>query len=378
MIENYNIPVYDFTKKSAPQRQEAEVTTFVDGKTLLNMRIDSIPTLFEGLIPQVGSWALVGASDTAKSMILRQMAMCTVSGQTFVKWACNSIYNRAIVVCSEDDENAISFLLRRQNKSLGLTEEQAGNISFLFDTFDFIEKVEAELQRAPADLIIIDAFGDLFDGKDLNQNNQVRQFLNKFTLLANKYKCSIGFLHHTGKRTEDLSPSKNNAIGSQGFEAKMRLVIEVRLDAKETDLRHLCLVKGNYLPQDEKTSSHVVRMDENFVFSDSGDRVPFNELTAGRGGQPAKNAKIEPAKVDDQLHKVFIERTFKNGKQFGKTDLNRKVLDYFNVSDKTGRRFVDYYEDQQWIVNVSKSPNRCMYRSNIDYSDDKQLNNDNS
>lgn len=372
MSQQDSIPVYDFTKKPAPQQQEAEVTTFVDGKTLLNMRIDSIPTLFEGLIPQVGSWALVGASDTAKSMILRQMAMCTVSGQTFVKWACNAVYKRAIVVCSEDDENAISFLLRRQNKSLGLTEEQAGNISFLFDTFDFIEKVEAELQRAPADLIIFDAFGDLYDGRDLNQNNQVRQFLNKFTLLANKYKCSIGFLHHTGKRTEDLTPSKNNAIGSQGFEAKMRLVIEVRTDSTETDLRHLCIVKGNYLPADEKTSSHVVRMDDNFVFTDTGDRVPFDELTAGRG-QPAKNAKIEPAKVDDQLHKVFIEHAFKNGKQYGKNELNRKVLGYFNVADKVGRRFVDYYEQQNWIVDISENPNRCTYRTNIDYSGDVKL-----
>lgn len=377
MNEQEFIPVYDFTQ-SAPQQPEPDLTTFVDGKTLLNMHIDHIPELYERLIPQVGSWAAVGASDTAKSMMLRQMAMCVVSNQPFLGRKCNAVYNRAVVVCSEDDENAISFLLRRQNKTLGLTEEQAGNISFLFDTFDFIEKVEAELKRAPADLVIIDAFGDLFDGKDLNQNNQVRQFLNKFTLLANKYKCSIGFLHHTGKRTEDLSPSKNNAIGSQGFEAKMRLVMELRLDAKEPDLRHLCIVKGNYLPREEKTASYVIRMDDNFTFSDTGDRVPFEELTAGRGGQPAKNAKIEPTKVDDILHKKFIERTFKKGKQYGKNELNRKVLNYFNVSDRTGRRFVDYYEEQKWIVDISKSSSRCTYRSNIDYSGITEVNNDDS
>ena len=149
----------------------------------------------------------------------------------------------------------------------------------------------------------------------------------------------------------------------------MRLVIEVRLDSKETDLRHLCIVKGNYLPQDEKMSSHVVKMDDNFVFTDTGDRVPFEELTAGRGGLSAKNAKIEPAKVDDKLHKVFIEHTFKKGKQYGKNELNRKVLEYFNVSDKTGRRFVDYYQQENWIVDVSKNPARCVFKSNIDYSE---------
>lgn len=222
---------------------------FVTGQALLNLGIDNIPTLFEGFIPKVGVWALVGASDTCKSMLLRQLAMCNVSNTPFINKACNSTYNRSIIVCSEDDEFAISFLLRKQNKSIGLTDEQASQTTFLFDTEDFIPKLDAEMAVNPADLIIIDAFGDLFDGRDLNQNNQVRSFLNKFTIMANRYKCSIGFLHHTGKRTEDLAPSKNNAIGSQGFEAKMRLVIEIRLDRTDNDLRHLCIVKGNYLPQ---------------------------------------------------------------------------------------------------------------------------------
>lgn len=334
---------------------------FITGEALLNLGIDEIPTLFEGLIPQVGVWALVGAFDTCKSMLLRQMAMSNASGKALLGKACNSLLNRSIVVCSEDDEFAISFLLRKQNKSMELTSEQAQRMTFLFDTDDFIQKLDAEMIANPANLIIIDAFGDLFDGKDLNQNNQVRSFLNKFTVMANKYKCSIGFLHHTGKRTEDLAPSKNNAIGSQGFEAKMRLVIELRLDRTDSDLRHLCIVKGNYLPQSEKKASHVIRMDENFIFSATGDRVAFEDLALNPTGEPSKNKRIEAIELTNEAHLNFIKNAFKLGRTLSKRDITEKVAHQFKISDKPARRFIEYYEEMLWIKNVSKNPKVFSY-----------------
>jgi len=353
-----------------PPLEAAQEKQFVTGEYLLNLGIDVIPTLFEGLIPKVGVWALVGASDTCKSMLLRQMAMCNVGNMPFLDKPCNSERNRSIVVCSEDDEFAISFLLRKQNKTLNLTDDQASKIKFLFDTEDFIQKLDAEMAANPGDLIVIDAFGDLFDGKDLNQNNQVRSFLNKFTIMANRYKCSIGFLHHTGKRTEELAPSKNNAIGSQGFEAKMRLVIDLRLDRTEIDLRHLCIVKGNYLSQEEKIASHVIRMDENFIFSATGNRVPFEELALNSTGEPSKNKKIEAIELPNEAHFKFIEHAFKLGRQLSKRDISEKVAHYFKISDKPARRFIEYYEEMLWIKNVSKNPKVFSYEK-MKYEDAK-------
>lgn len=337
--------------------------SFINGLELLNMQTEFIPMLFGDLIPQVGVWALVGASDTSKSMILRQMAMSVVGGLPFLDMKCNAIHKRAIVVCTEDDDFTISFLFRKQNKSIGLTPENCANIQFLFDTDNFIDKIEAELSEKPADLVIIDAFGDVFDGKDLNQNNQVRTFLNKFTQLTNKYKCSIGFLHHTGKRTESLAPSKNNAIGSQGFEAKMRLLIELRLDVNSPDLRHFCVVKGNYLPQDQKNSSIVIRMDENLTFSNTGERVEYGNLIEGATGRAEK---VDPSQIDEAQHLRCIRTLFVNEKkQFSQNELVRKLEHYWTRSDKIARRFVDYYETQKWIVDVSDNPKRRSYKMNI-------------
>ena len=358
--KNFSLPqipcseISDITPESEPK--------FISGGDLLNMQTESIPMLIEDLIPLVAVWAIVGASDTGKSMILRQLAMCIAGNMPFLNFTIRAKYKRVIVVCSEDDEFAISYLLRRQNKTIGLTPEQANNILFMFETDNLAEKLDYLLSTWPADAVIIDAFGDVFNGKDLNQNSQVRSFLNQFTQLANKYKCSIGFLHHTGKRTEDGTPSKNNAIGSQGFEAKMRLVIEMRNDKNTDDLRHLCIVKGNYLPQEQKSSSIVLKMDENLVFENTGERVKYSDMNEGAMGKPMKK---EPSAIDETAHFNCIRTLLFEGKLYSQNELGLKLQHFWTIGDKVARRFVDYYATQMWIVDVSKRADRRSFKSNL-------------
>ena len=82
----------------------------------------------------------------------------------------------------------------------------------------------------------------------MNATNEIRSYLEDYSNLAKKYKCLVIFLHHTGKNTENKPPSKNNLLGIQGFEAKMRVVIELRKDRHEPKLRHLCNLNTNSFP----------------------------------------------------------------------------------------------------------------------------------
>jgi RecA-family ATPase len=246
---------------------------------LLNRKVEEIPCLLEPIIPKVGVCAIAGSSDTGKSSFLRQFAIYTVLGiEQFVGFKLNSIHRRAIYVSTEDDDNAISFLLNKANLTLNRTPDQYQGLQFIFETENLLEKLHSILESQKVDVIIIDCFTDLY-GKSMNDTNQVRTFLNDYSQLAQLHKCVIIFLHHTGKRTDELAPSKHNLLGSQGFEAKMRLVIELKTDPFEADKRHLCIVKGNYLAKDYKTESFVLRFDENLLFTHSGERKPFGELT---------------------------------------------------------------------------------------------------
>ncbi len=149
---------------------------------------------------------------------------------------------------------------------------------YIFETENLIGRIESELNQKPADLVVIDAFADVFTGQ-LYETNRVRAFLNDFSQLSQKYGCLVLFLHHTNKRSDNLEPSKHNALGSQGFEAKMRLMIELKSDNQSINKKHFCIVKGNYLSHQYKTHSFEVQFTDNLTFNNLETRTHYELLT---------------------------------------------------------------------------------------------------
>ena len=114
------------------------------------------------------------------------------------------------------------------------------------------------------DLIIVDSYADIFEG-NMNQSNEVRNFLNQFNNMANEYGTKIIFLHHTNKSVVG-KPNKKFISGSHGFEAKMRSVLYLTKDANDDNLRNLSVVKGNYLSSKEKSECYVLEFNEQLSF----------------------------------------------------------------------------------------------------------------
>jgi archaellum biogenesis ATPase FlaH len=268
---------------------QARPKTLYTALELLEMQVDSIPYLVEGLFPQVGVTALVGSSDVGKSTILRQLALCVVGYESdFIGYPIKAKHRAAIYVSTEDDETAIAYLLRQQVGNHPSASANSIGLRYEFDSLNVVEKVDALLSEQPADLVIIDCFADLY-GEDMNQANRVRTYLNRYTEIAKRHKCLILFLHHTGKGKENEPPSKNNAVGSHGFEAKMRLVIELRKDPTDLTKKHFCIVKGNYLPDSAKGASIVLRQDRPFWFEPTGESVEFERLVRPAKGNDSQD-----------------------------------------------------------------------------------------
>jgi RecA-family ATPase len=269
---------------------EEEIT----GEMLLREEAKPMECLLEPIIPKVGVATVAGSSDTGKSMFLRQFAIKTAAGEKeFLGFRINSTHQSCIFAATEDLRSATTSLLHKQAK--GYRPEQLRNLRFMFDWENLIEELDKRLSKKPADLVIVDCFSDSFGG-DLKDTQKIRTFLNPFQKLAETHQCMIVFLHHTGKRTENLEPSKNNLLSGQGLEAKMRLVFELRADPSRPDIRHLCIVKGNYLPSRYKKESFELRYDEDtFSFTNTGNRMPF-ELLSKNPNEDSSKAKYEQAK----------------------------------------------------------------------------------
>jgi len=286
-INEVSIPQNEKESSATPSLQESinsiqepsNALVSMSGKELLQMQAQSIDMLVDGLIQRVGLVSLIGSSDTGKSSLLRQLACCVVGGGDFLGLKTLPVHHRAIYVSSEDESGSLSVLLKKQNSDLKVPLEQMEGLQFVFDTYKLLETLEQAVLAEPCDLIIIDAFADIFSASNnLYNTAEVRSFLQDYALMAQRHKLAILFLHHTAKRSDSLQPSKHNALGSQGFEAKMRLVLELKVLAEDASERYLCIDKGNYIPYEQKQKAMLLHFTDNLTFHDTGKRVPITAI----------------------------------------------------------------------------------------------------
>lgn len=318
------------------------------GAELYQMSVTKLPTLIEPIIPKQGLWAIAGSSDTGKSMLFRQLAISIATRGTFLDFPINAKYDKVIFIATEDDKESTAYLIQKQ----GLNIEGLENIRFYFECDQIPEYLDDQLTLEPADLVIIDAFSDVF-GQNLNDTALIRNTLNRYRHISIKHDCSIGFLHHTGKRTQKQAPSKDHLLSGQGFEAKMRLVFELRNDLMDSNFRHLCIVKGNYLGKEFKENSYKLSYNpETFLHSDTGERIPFDQLAEQtENGKDVKRKLLKPEEVDKETHLKVLKEVFtkKLKPKLGElnTRLSNKYAHYF--STEFGERRTKIYRD--YLIN---------------------------
>lgn len=248
-----------------------------DAFELYNLEIDDVPKLLDPFFQKVGLASLVGTSDSGKSTFLRQLSLSIVlKNETFIGCKLNCKSNKVIYVSTEDDSNSVSAAIRKQIQFLKGQDENLDfsllkNLKFIFDTENLLDILALSLEEEPCDLIVIDAFTDVFT-KEINANTQVRQFLHEYDEIAKKHNCLIVFLHHIGKNTQKHTPSKDSIIGSQAFEAKMRSVIELRPNVHKENCKDLWVLKANFLDSSFKKKSYVLEMNEDLIFKETGER----------------------------------------------------------------------------------------------------------
>lgn len=321
----------------------AEIKTFDNAKysglKLFKFDHEELPKLIEPIFPKVGIVSLVGSSDTGKSTFLRQLALSVALGfGDFIGYTISASNRNVIYISTEDDPASTSISLKKQIKGLyggnQVSESSLNHLKFIFD-FNLNEDndenlfniLENDLAETKVDLIIVDAFTDIFSG-DINSSTKVREFLNYFSNLAKDNNCLILFLHHTGKRTDKYTASKDNVLGSQAFEAKMRVLIELKQYPNEDSKRTLTITKGNYISSQIKKQSKVLRFDEDkLLFFNEGQILTSSIATLGK----TYSKKEEVLPIIKKLHSEKksvreIESTLKSkGHSIGKSTVSNYI-----------------------------------------------------
>ena len=283
---------------------------------LYNKKVTVLPKLVDPILQSVGLASLVGESDSGKSTILRQLCIdIALKKDSFLGFKLNAKHNKVLYVSTEDNPDSVSFSIKKQIEILypGIDKnslEFLNNLDFVFDPSNLLEYLKNKLEENPVDLIVIDAFTDVFT-KELNSNTQVRNFLNSYDKIAKEHNCLIIFLHHINKRTENKEASKNNVIGSQGFEAKMRVVLQLKKRGSSSSIRDLWILKSNFLNNSHKKNSYVLNFSSGFTFTNTLQKGSKNHSSKTNDNELLKEIiKLREQKVP--LRK--IEEKFKGTK----------------------------------------------------------------
>lgn len=281
---------------------------------LFEFDYDEIPKLIDPIFPKTGLASLVGSSDTGKSTLLRQLALSIVLGlDEFIGYKLNADHKNVIFISTEDDPASTSVSIKKPVNVLleqyDRLKSDLGNLRFIFDVDlspsdpkNLFNRLNEFLLKNETDLIVVDAFTDIFSG-DINSSTKVREFLNQFSKIAKTYHCLILFLHHTGKRTDKYTANKDNVLGSQAFEAKMRVLIELKQYPNDENKRTFTITKGNYISSKIKRYSKVLLFDENnLLFHDTGETILSNSISSLAKTNPKKS------EIQIEIEKMYSKK----------------------------------------------------------------------
>ena len=315
---------------------------------VLALNLKEIPMLCSPILQKVGVASLCGSSDGGKSFLCLCLAIAICCDEDeIIGLKIQKEHGSVIVVCTEDTAADICV---RLSALLGDKKLNEGKLRFIFDTENLPKRLKSELKRQPADLIIMDTFGDMFPG-NLNDSIGIRKFFRPYKKIAEDNKCLLLFCHHIGKGKENNnSPSKNDVLGSQGIESACRsvLILRKRPDGK----RILTVVKGNHTPDVLKNQGMILDFSSQAGFTPTGETVIFGEAESGTGANSKPDVDAEVVGLYAQLksYQKVAENMRLKGHKIDKNKVGRIV----KKSDPSIPKPKENDRTDESIINESK------------------------
>jgi len=287
-LVNFELLLSALLEASVPEQLIADKVVFNAIELLASGDLEP-QYLMAPIFPQIGTAVLAGKPDTGKSQFARQLCIQIAAGSNkFIDFDLKLKFNSSIYVATEDNQENTRYLVSRQ--LVGFNEAPNKNLRFIFaDTMEqeeILKLLDEELTKAPADLVVVDSFGDIFKGGDSNNSMAMRNTVKSFDKIAKRHSCLILFVHHINKGAYRQAPGQEHIQGGSGLMQKVRLGIQ--LSEGEGNIRYFTVVKGNYCPKEFKQNSIELDFSEiNFIFTNTGKLIPTSEL----GTQPNEDKK---------------------------------------------------------------------------------------
>ena len=310
---------------AAIQRRLISLTK-ISYRDLLRIESKEEDYIIKDILPANGISGITGSSDTGKSLLLLQLAVCYLLNKPFLNVAVNG--GKQVLICSyEDVQNSLNKRMANLTKNLSQQEIELLKNNLHFQTYadNNLEVIEEHLNANPeTGLIVIDPFSELMSGRDLNSAGEVREVMKTMHNICLQRNLAIIIIHHNTKASDkEAGLGKGNSSGSQAIEAKTRVLFELKVENNRQ--RTLAIIKGNDIPISMKyPESRTILEFENdnslwFKISDS---------------------KIIARPVRSNTTKVIWEDVFKEDSELRYGTIKDRLLDQYGIPKSTSEKII--------------------------------------
>lgn len=311
---------------------------------LLTIKNTEYPFLVENLIPEKAIAFISGDSDAGKTLLYTQLSTAIIEGKSeFLGLKLKTHFQRVLVLNSEDSPIAFTIRAKLQLNGRILSKSVTDKFRLMTNGADSVKKIMQRLEITPVDLVVIDAFADVFEG-DLNSANDVRKFIQSYGDLINTFGCSVLFVHHNGKAGEKKEANKTHMLGSVGIHGKPRQVINLAKSPSDPNIKYLKITKGNYVSEENKKKIMVLKFDPKTLLHEvANEEIIKEEQTAIEMQpklKPTSGIRTKTELLMQQAYKMSIEENLsieEIGVKLGKSkdSIYRYLKDYKALYDNS-------------------------------------------
>lgn len=299
------------------------LTTFNAG-LLKKMKFNELDYILPGILPIDAFCALVGGSDSGKSLISLQFAISFILKKKFLGLQVNG-GGKVLYFSFEDSGGSLAGRYEKLISNLH-SEEKAlvnKNLTFKIENKSVDQQIDSHMIENPETrLVIIDTFAELALGRDINYVSVVREILAPLRKICIKYQLAIIIIHHIGKSAEKEGVMSKTAVnGSQTFEAAMRMVVQMN---KHKNHFELGITKGNDIPERMKASNS-----KTYLTHDHG------TLQFSKSEKPIKINILKPKNVEC----TDWSKVFRNDSHLKYSEIKKRLMDS-GVPESTTEKWI--------------------------------------
>lgn len=343
--------------------------------------------LIPDLIPGNAVSLIIGEDGIGKTQLFTQLCLSVCYGQEqFLSLQLNPIHKTALIIATEDSKEKFASAVSKQllyfepflqddSPMVDLDFMEAADLE---DWKHFKKVVKKRLAAKKYDVIVVDAFSDVFTYLDgnINDNGDARTLLATFQTWAKLYEASVLVIHHAAKTkivpihaAGKLLIEKNSSQGAGSITQKPRTILALSHDkATEQDdgtsTNFLHVVKANLMSKrhiheileltfNEKNLIHeFVRLVNNEEIDNPNGPVatqPVKEVTIS-----GQTRNVHPKHMDMAKHYILCAAIFDIQSTYGtKADIIPHISTNYNISERVAER--EYWSYLTDIGLIKKS-----------------------